>query len=249
MSHKLLYIFLFCILTTYIRGQETNTLPQTSADSEADELLKTELPPLDALFESARNSPAVEIFKIRQQQEASALKTEKRSWLKYLSLSSSYQYGSVGVNNNMSTVDIAPIYTSSGTKQSWYNFGGSISIPLDDIFDRGNRIKRQRLVMKQTEMEIEKWHDEQKMAIIESYAEVLQTMALLKSAAESLVFANAQFKVAENDFINGKITLGELSNNKSLQVTAISTYENNRILLRSALQKLEILAKIKILNQ
>ena len=186
-----------------------------------DELLNIELPPLDVLFESSRQSPAVEIYKLRLQQEASTLKTERRSWLKYFSLSSTYQYGSVGVNNYMSTADIAPIYTSSGSKQSWYNVGGSITIPLDDIFDRGNRIKRQRLVMKHTEMEIEKWHDEQKLLIIEAYSEVLQTMAVLKHAVESAILASAQFKTAEVDFINGTITLEELTQE---QVSELNLY-------------------------
>ena len=248
MTYKLIYIFLFFYFSSFCWSQETSTLPETPDELKTDELLNIELPPLDVLFESSRQSPAIEIYKLRLQQEASTLKTERRSWLKYFSLSSTYQYGSVGVNNYMSTADIAPIYTSSGSKQSWYNVGGSITIPLDDIFDRGNRSKRQRLVMKQTEMEIEKWHDEQKLSIIESYSNVLQTLAVLKSAAESLIFATAQFKLAENEFINGKITLGQLSNDKSIQVSAITNYENNRILLRSALQKLEILAKIKILN-
>lgn len=249
MTYKLIYIFLFFYFSSFCWSQETSTLPETPDELKTDELLNIELPPLDVLFQAARQSPAVEIYKLRQQQEASLLKTEKRSWLKYFKLSSTYQYGSVGINNYMSTVDIAPIYTSSGSKQSWYNVGGSITIPLDDLFDRGNRIKRQRLVMKQTEMEIEKWHDEQKLLIIASYAEVLQTMAVLKNAAENAIFAGAQFKTAENEFINGKIKLGDLSVEKSRQVVAVTTYENNRILLRSALQRLEVLSKTKILNQ
>ena len=125
MTYKLIYIFLFFYFSSFCWSQETSTLPETPDELKTDELLNIELPPLDVLFESSRQSPAVEIYKLRLQQEASTLKTERRSWLKYFSLSSTFQYGSVGINNYMSTVDIASIYTSSGSKQSWYNVGGS----------------------------------------------------------------------------------------------------------------------------
>ena len=112
MTYKLIYIFLFFYFSSFCWSQETSTLPETPDELKTDELLNIELPPLDVLFESSRQSPAVEIYKLRLQQEASTLKTERRSWLKYFSLSSTYQYGSVGINNYMSTVDIAPMYSS-----------------------------------------------------------------------------------------------------------------------------------------
>ena len=112
MTYKLIYIFLFFYFSSFCWSQETSTLPETPDELKTDELLNIELPPLDVLFESSRQSPAVEIYKLRLQQEASTLKTERRSWLKYFSLSSTFQYGSVGVNNYMSTGDIAPMYSS-----------------------------------------------------------------------------------------------------------------------------------------
>lgn len=249
MVNKLLIILFSCTLSSTLWSQETNLYSIKAENIADDELINVELPPLDELFESARSNPAVEIFKIRQEQEASSFKTEKRSWLKYFRITAGYQYGSVGVNSSMSTPDIAPIYTSSGSKQSWYNFGAGVSIPLDDLFDRVNRIKRQKLLMKQTEMEIEKLHDEQKLSIIQAYSDVQQNLVVLKTAAESVIFANAQYKSAENDFINGRVTLGDLSKDKSAQATAIATYEKSRAQLNSALLRLEVLSKTKILNK
>ena len=91
MTYKLIYIFLFFYFSSFCWSQETSTLPETPDELKTDELLNIELPPLDVLFESSRQSPAVEIYKLRLQQEASTLKTERRSWLKYFSLSSTYQ--------------------------------------------------------------------------------------------------------------------------------------------------------------
>jgi len=243
MVNKLLIILLSCTLSSFVSGQIN------SPDPENDKMLTIELPPLAELFESARNNPAVEIYNIRKQQEISALKTEKRSWLKYFKITATYQYGSVGYNSYMSTTEIAPIYTSSGSKQSWYNFGGGLSIPLDDLFDRGNRIKRQKLLMKQTELEIEKWHDEQKLLIVDAYSNALESLAVLKIKAEALVFSNAQYKISENDFINGKITISALNKEKGIQSSSVAEYEKTRASLYEALLRLEILSKTKIFNR
>jgi len=243
MVNKLLIILLSCTLSSFVSGQIDSPNPEN------DKMLTMKLPPLSELFESARNNPAVEIYNIRKQQEISALKTEKRSWLKYFKITATYQYGSVGYNNYMSTQDIAPIYTSSGSKQNWYNFGGSLSIPLDDLFDRGNRIKRQKLLMRQTELEIEKWHDEQKLLIVDAYSKALENLAVLKIKAEALVFSNAQYKISENDFINGKITISSLNKEKGIQSSSVAEYERTRASLYESLLRLEILSKTQIFNR
>ena len=45
-----------------------------------DDYLNLKLPSLDVLFENAKNSAAVDFYNVKIEEEASALKTEKRSW-------------------------------------------------------------------------------------------------------------------------------------------------------------------------
>lgn len=214
-----------------------------------DDYLKLQLPPLEVLFENAKNSAAVDFYTVKMEEEASALKTEKRSWLKYFRVGSTYQWGLMGINSSFSDIDTPLFYQYSGARQNWYNIGATLSIPLDDFFDRGNRITRQELKTKATQMEMEKWHDEQKLRIIEVYTTAIKELSVLKLKTESLTFANAQYMEAEQDFLNGRLTAVELSVIKSRQMNALETYEDTKAELNKALLQLEVLSKTKILNR
>lgn len=214
----------------------------------SEEYSRMQLPPLDVLFENAKNSAAVEFYQVRMEEEASLLKTEKRSWLKYLRMQSTYQYGLMGINSSFSDNDTPLFYQYSGARQNWYNIGVSLTIPFDDFFDRSNRIKRQKLKTKATQVEVEKWHDEQKIRIIELYTKAQKELTVLKIKAESVTMANAQYQAAEQDFLNGKIGIDALNSRKSIESNALETYENTKAELSKALLQLEILSKTKIIK-
>ena len=214
-----------------------------------DDYLNLQLPPLEVLFENAKNSAAVDFYKVKMEEEASALKTEKRSWLKYFRFNSTYQWGLMGINTSFSDIDTPLFYQYSGARQNWYNVGVSLSIPFDDFFDRRNRITRQKLKTKATEVEMEKWHDEQKIRIIEMYTKAVKELSVLRLKAESLSFANAQFELAQQDFLNGNIQAGDLGQIKSMQMNSLESYEQTRSELNLALLQLEVLSKTRILNR
>lgn len=239
------YFFWLWILFSVFPGNAQERIESLSPD----DYLNLRLPPLEVLFENAKNSAAVDLYKVKMEEEASALKTEKRSWLKYFRFSSSYQWGLMGINSSFSDTDTPLFYQYSGARQNWYNIGASITIPFDDFFDRSNRIARQKLKTKATEVEMEKWHDEQKLKIIEMYTKAVKELSVLRLKTESLSFANTQFELAQQDFLNGNIQAGELSQLKKIQTDALETYENTRAELNRALLQLEVLSKTRILNR
>lgn len=222
---------------------------QDITDMEPEDYTLLKIPPLDVLFENSKKSAAVEYYEVKMEEEASALKTEKRSWLKYFKLSTSYQYGMMGINSSFSDMDTPLFYQYSGANQSWYNAGVSLNIPLDDLLDRGNRIKRQKLKTKATQVEIEKWHDEQKLRIIEMYTTAVKELSVLKLKVEALSFSSAQYKIAEQNFLNGHIEADVLSRVKKMQTDALESYEDTRAELNKALMQLEVLSKTRIINK
>lgn len=215
----------------------------------ANDYLNLQLPPLEILFENAKNSAAVDFYQVKMEEEASALKTEKRSWLKYFRFSTTYQWGLMGINSAFSDSDTPLFYQYSGGRQNWYNVGVSVAIPFDDFFDRGNRIHRQQLKTKATQVEMEKWHDDQKMKIIDLYTKAIKELSVLRLKAESLSFANTHFDLSKQNFLNGKIDTGDLNQIKAMQMDALESYEQTRSELNKALLQLEILSKTKILNR
>ncbi len=207
------------------------------------------LPPLSSLFENAESSPIIEYYEKKKQADESLMSTEQKKWLNYIKVVGGYQYGVIGNNTSFSDTNTPLFYQYSGNKQNWYNVGVSVSIPLDDLFDRKNRIKKQRLEMQATEYEKQKWYDEQKLRIVGVYTQAIKELALLKIKSEALLYSESQFKLSETDFINNKITVQELNRQKSMYTVAATEYEETRAQLNSALLQLEILAKTKIISK
>mgnify|MGYP000980887104 CR=1 FL=1 len=242
MNLKKIILPLFMLSSVFVSAQDISEFT-------AKDYLNFRLPPLSSLFENAKASPILEYYEKKKQADESMMSTEQKKWLNYLKVVGGYQYGVIGNNTSFSDTNTPLFYQYSGNKQNWYNVGVSLSIPLDDLFDRKNRIKKQRLEMEATEYEKEKWYDEQKLRIVESYTLALKQLALLRIKSEALIFAEAQFKLSENDFVNNKITVQELNRQKSMYTVAATEYEETRAQLNTALLQLEILAKTKIISQ
>lgn len=238
-----IYILLF-LTFSYISSSAQDITELTAKD-----YIDFNLPPLALLFENAKASPILGYYEKKKEAEESLMKTERKKWLNYVKIIGGYQYGVIGNNSTFSDTNTPLFYQYSDNKQNWYNIGVSLSIPLDDLFDRKNRVKKQRLEMQATEFEKEKWYDEQKLRIVEAYTLAIKELALLKIKSEALIFAEAQLKLSEADFINNTITIQELNRQKSMHTVAATEYEETRAQLNYALLQLEILAKTKIISK
>ncbi len=227
--------------------REYNDLARMSAET----YMNLHLPPLHELLENARaQSPQVNQFASKKEQEEREIKTLRRSWLKNIKLNAQYSYGSTDVNSLMYYDKNLPIVQNvTGTTQAWWTVGAGISLPLDDIFNRRNRIKQQRKRLESIEYEMNSWYDEICLKIIEAYTSAVENLSLLETSARSMVAAKAQYAAAEADFVNGKIDAQTLSRQKSIEGSAIREYEQTRSLLNKALLQLEVLSKTPIISK
>lgn len=237
------------IVTFFLFSSCIFLLAQDITELKPKDYLDFQLPPISVLYENAKASPILSYYEKKKQANKSLMDSEKKRWLSFIKLVTNYQYGVVGNNTTFSDTNTPIFYQYSGNKQSWYNFGASVSIPLDDIFDRKNRVRKQRLDMEATEFEEEKWYDEQKIRIAAMYSLAMKDLALIKIKSEALIFAEAQLNLSETDFINGNITIQELGKQKSVYTTAVSDYEETKASLNSSLLQLEILAKTQIISK
>ncbi len=220
------------------------------AQNSIQNLLELQLPPLDTLFRGASKSSMVQFYDYRMEGQELILKTEKRKWLEYFSLAGSYQYGVIAISSFMDIGENYPlIYQYSGSEQGFYNIGASFRLPLDRLFDRRNRIKQQKLKIKETLEEREMWYDEQKMKIIELYTKAQEMLNNLQSVIEYKSLAESQYEIAQNDYVNGATTAQALNSAKGAHVQSVMQYERLLAELQSSLLKLEILSNTKILNK
>ena len=76
--------------------------------------------------------------------------------------------------------------------------------------------------------------EERKLRILEAYNSVLQALATLKAKSDAAALYNAQMKISEQDFINGKIDIISLSMQRGRRSGAVITYKAGRATLHNA---------------
>lgn len=207
------------------------------------------LPPLDLLFENVKGAPTYELAQVKEQIERKLLAKEKRAFLGFFSLRGSYQYGMFGNEATYTDVAIAPYLTYSTSAQNGYTVGAGVNIPLDQLFDLGARVKRQRLSLKSATLEKEIRYEQIKKEIIELYATATSQLSILKLRAEALILANVQYNIAEKDFTNGTIESTTLSIEKGRQSQALESFEKSKYELTKSLMILEVITRTPILRK
>lgn len=238
--------FLFCTLQTVKTQTQTNV---DLSEFDIDDYNKISLPPLDILFENARNNPIYELAEAKEQIEIINLQKEKKAWLNYLSIRGSYQYGMFGNESTYTDVYTPVFFNYSTAAQNSYSVGAGISIPLDHLFDLRGRTKRQKLMVKSAALEKEQKFEEIKKEIIIMYSNALSQLNVLKLRSESLVITSAHYEIAEKNFANGTIDSGELSVEKQRQTVSLEQYENTKAELTKCLLILETITRTPILNR
>ena len=230
-----------------------NPDPADMAHMTADDYLTMELPPLGVLIDNSRQTAQMQYYNTAIDEAKTELKTERRNWLKYFRATGNYQYGQMNWLSTLSGSDavdplpVAPTY--QGKEQSYWNVGGVVSIPLNDLFDRRNRVKNKKLAVEAAELNVERWQDELSLKIIDAYTTVLQNLSMIKTQAEAVTLAIAQYKITEADFMNGKIDAVTLSRQKNIQSATVREYEQTRASLNNALLRLEIMSHTKIITK
>ena len=243
---RIITIFFICIV---FLSFSNNVFAQEEKDDlyqfTDDDYLGLVLPPIDTLFARIETTSKANFFEYRTKEGESLLKSEKRRWLNYFRFSSAYQYGYLGGQSFMQGNLVPTYYQTSQNAQNYYNIGISFAIPFDDLIDRGNKVKQQKLRVEQLKYEKGAYLDEQKMAIVEFYSTAIQYLSLMKITLEARNLAKVESTIGEQDFINGKISPSDLSKIKHSESVATSEYEKLRAELNIALLKLEIICNYK----
>lgn len=228
-----------------IRAQEISNYDNLSIDDYS----SLTLPPLDVLFENAKNAPSYEFNEVNEMVERKKLGKEKRAWLGFFSIRGSYQYGSFTNDGSFTDIYTQPFASYNKTTQHLFSVGGGISIPLDDLFDLGARVKRQKLVVRSYELLKEQRFEEVKKDIITYYTAAASQLNILKLRAESLVLANVEYAIVEKNFANGTTTSRELALEKERQSVTKERYESSKAELNRSLMILEVITQTPIIRK
>lgn len=261
MKKILIIILLLNTLHSFCQKKNTNyfdnaTTVNVSSNANADSIQamlddyeRVQLPPLSVFLQSVYDHPSIKIYEAKREEANAEMKISRREWLNYFRIYGQYQYGRIVQLSTTETIEDPMFMTNLGSNQSTYSAGLSVSIPFGNLFSNKQKIRAKKARFRQLDYEYEMSIEERKLKILEAYNTVLQSLATLKAKSDAAALYNAQMKISEQDFINGKIDIGELSIEKGRRTNAIILYQEGRTALHNAVTLLEMLTNVKIINR
>lgn len=221
-------------------GQTTKELPF--------EIEKMELPPLSVFLDAVTENATVKRAQSQVEQARNLYRIEKRNWWNYFRLNGSYAFGRFNtLNENSETFIDWYQSTSVGTRHT-FNLGATVSVGIGDILNRPLKLKDYRYQIEQLQFTQDEVTEDRKLKILEAYNAVTEQLATIKAKAETAALYNAQIKISEYNFIQGKITITELAIERARRSGAVTVYEQARVALHNSIILLEMLTNVKVIR-
>lgn len=227
---------------------EKNTL-NVMSQSVPEEIETMTLPPLSVFLDAVEENATVKRAQSDIDEAKNELSLQKRDWWNLIRLNGNYSYGKYNMIGNASS-EYTPIYqTTMSSAQHNYNVGASIVIPLGEFTNRKKKLKRYKYDIEQLQYTKEEIMENRRLVILDAYNTVTQLLTTIQAKAETAALYNAQMKISEYDFIQGKMDIAALSLERSRRSSAVTIYAQARVELHNAIVLLEMLTNVKIINE
>ena len=227
---------------------EKNTL-NVMSQSVPEEIETMTLPPLSVFLDAVAENATVKRAQSEIDEAKNELSLQKRDWWNLIRLNANYSYGKYNMIGNASD-EFTPLYqTTMSSAQHTYNVGASIGVPLGEFTNRKKKLKRYQYNIEQLQYAKEEIIENRQLMILEAYNTVTQLLSTIQAKAESAALYNAQMKILEYDFIQGKLNIASLAVERGRRSGAVTTYAQARVELHNAIVLLEMLTNVKIIKE
>lgn len=227
---------------------EANTLGMVSKNLPP-ELEALELPPLSVFLDAVTENATVKRAQSQVEQVKNEYRIQKRDWWNYVRLNGVYSYGRYNVIGNASD-EFTPMYqTTMSSAQHNFNVGANVSVSLGDLINRSLKMKRYKYDIEQLQYTQEEVMEERRLRVLEAYNAVTEQLATIHAKAETAALYNAQMKISEYNFVQGKIDIITLSLERGRRSGAVTSYEQSRVALHNSIILLEMLTNVKIIKE
>jgi outer membrane protein TolC len=204
------------------------------------------IPPLDDLIDSAIvHAPLLKSIDADIYINKYLVKTQRREWMSNLYLDAGIDFDFYdGLTNNTTNLgDQNSVLTTQDNTR--YAIGASIRMPMDDLWDRRNRVKTATKLVERSMSERDYQILELRKAVIEQYNQLIINQRILKIANDNQIFMALQMAMAEKDFINGQMTLYEMARLNEMNRKAVTDFETARVQFYDAYMILQEIVGIK----
>lgn len=221
---------------------------QLDAQSNLAKLETVQLPPLSTFLDAVIENATVKKARSQVEQVKNEYNLQRRDWWNYFRLNGSYSYGRYNILSNASD-EFTPMYqTSMASAQHNFNVGIAVAVPLGEFTNRKLKLRRYKYDIEQLQFVQEEVMEERRLKVLEAYNAVTEQLATIKSKAETAALYNAQMKISEYNFIQGKMTISELAVERARRSGAVTIYEQARVALHNSIILLEMLTNVKIIK-
>lgn len=212
------------------------------------EIENMELPPLSVFLDAVTENATVKRAQSQVEEVKNDYRIQKRDWWNYFRLNGMYSYGRYNVIGNASD-EFTPMYqTTMSSAQHNFNVGANVSVSLGDLINRPLKLKKHKYTIEQLQYTQEEVMEERRLRVLEAYNAVTEQLATIKAKAETAALYNAQMKISENNFIQGKIDIISLSLERARRTGAVTNYEQSRVSLHNSIVLLEMLTNVKVIK-
>ena len=213
------------------------------------EIESFEIPPLSIFLDAVNENATVKRAQSQVEQVKNEYRLQRRDWWNYIRLNGMYSYGRYNVIGNASD-EFTPMYqTTMSSAQHNFNVGANVTISLGDIINRPLKLKKYKYDIEQLQYTQEEVMEDRRLKVLEAYNAVTEQLATIRAKAETAALYNAQMKISEYNFIQGKIDIITLSLERARRSGAVTNYEQSRVALHNSIILLEMLTNVKIIKE
>lgn len=183
------------------------------------------LPPLMELIDSAVvKSASVQYRKLEVGLRNTNLKSEEIYWTRNIGVQADSRYGTFDNFSSSSTTQSTTLLSSTN-RQFNYGVGVYIKLPLGDVLNRKNQVKRASTEVEEARRLAEAQEEEIRRAVIKLYQDLLMRQKLLFIKSEALGNARVNSEMVEKEFRNGVIPASEYVRISDIVSRAEAEYE------------------------
>ena len=206
------------------------------------------LPPLAVLFENAKTNPQIlSLEKARELAQAEVAK-QKRHIFSYVTGHASYSYGIGDMWGNSSSGYTQTILQYQGTKQSYWNIGVNLAIPIEDILDLTAAVKRKRIDVEKAVIDKDLAYDQLKLQIATLFIKITNNLVSLKTLGEAAAAYQGAGALTREDFENGNLDIAAYADTKRFESGQVSGYQSLQTTIITDILTLEILTHTPIIT-
>ncbi len=188
------------------------------------------LPPLGILIDSAlAHNPSVKIRDLQIMVNNCEVIAMRMEWMRNLGFQTTVQYGTYNNFSSNSAEGQVTDLLATKSSQTNYGIGGYVKFPLFDFVGRKNQINLSQFELEQARQMAEVQRNEVRQLVIKQYNDLILKHKLFRNKLKYRGTAQLSMEMAENEFKNGVISIGEYSRIAEIESRSDADYESARI--------------------